>query len=138
MTAKAILNIGYLILWIGALITAILSDPSFAYEKYSEMGMFAVSLTLFFLFFLLWPYLVMGRILKKYSWWSPQKLVLECILIFFVSGVGIYLMTYLMYFTQDAQAGIGLLFIPIIQIAVYGVLISFFFVTFKKGPNCLF
>lgn len=77
-----------------------------------------------YIFFFCWtsiPYVLMWYSLKN-NIGSTRRLIIDCIAIFFSSGIGLYLYVDILYIHPDAQGGIALVAVPVVQVAVYGAL----------------
>ena len=115
MTNQRFFIFGYIVLGLGMLIAAFLEIKICIMNKSSGIGLFQVISFIIALS----PYIIMGIVLRKYSYWSNFTLVLECIVITVVSSLGVYLTVHTLYIEKDAQAAIFLGMIPFIQIVVY-------------------
>lgn len=117
MSNKAIAGIGYCIIGMAVMTTVIIYKMKIGVSISSLFHLWS-------LFFYLWdllPYIVMGYSLKLFSESKTRVLFMDCIAIFFTSAIGLYLMFHVIFLESDPQAPIALLFIPAIQIIIYGI-----------------
>lgn len=121
MRADTVFKIGYLIIAFAVLVVlVILINLAIANIRAEKdllifIGFLGISC------WLLMPYAVMRSILKRHSG-AMHKLIMDCITIFLVSIGGLYLIVEAIYISSDAQGGIAILIVPVLQLLLYGSL----------------
>jgi hypothetical protein len=87
----------------------------------SGVAFYLLFSTIFILAVMSCPYILVYKAIEKAS--SPGLDVsFNIVSLIIVSAYGVYRTLYVVYFTKDAQSGIELFMIPIIQFIIYGVL----------------
>lgn len=81
--------------------------------------------TLFLSCWLTTPYILMWYSLKNYTG-TTYKLTLDYIAMLSTSIIGLYRFADIIYFHPDAQGGIALFLIPLLQVAIFGILSMLF------------
>jgi hypothetical protein len=90
----------------------------------SLSGSFALYLfisTIFILTVMSCPYIFVYKAIVEARSYEPD-ILFNTISLIIVSAYGVYKTIYVVYYTNDAQSGIELFMIPIIQFIIYGIL----------------
>lgn len=110
MHSRTITIIGYSIISIAVISTVAIMV---------KVGVLKNFFRMYFLFWLLIPYFVMGYKLR----WRFQRInraIPECTIMLFVSVSGLFALVYAVYINPDPQGGFLLVPLPIYQLALYG------------------
>jgi len=89
-------------------------------------------ITAFLFVWILSPYLAMSYVLYRHSRLSQARVFVDCVIIILLSIAGPYMIVNALFYSKDPQAPIAILFVPVFQLIIVGLLLIYYAV--KDNP----
>ena|SRR6266480_2552397 len=110
-----------IIIWVVVLGAIILFRDLTSSSLSGGIALYLFLSTIFVLTVMSFPYIFVYKAIEKARSSEPD-ILFNIISLIIISAYGVYKTVYVVYYTNDAQSGIELFMIPIIQFIIYGVL----------------